>query len=99
MGGNRLTASQVKKDIQDLKRVHNSLGKVSGRLEHTINSLQGKIDTGVIPNIETRGRKPNEEKLEKFRTLFSEGKTVTEVAKTMGCATSYASQLKSEFGL
>ena len=73
--------------------------KVTEKLEHTIGSLQGKIDSGEIPNIETRGRKPNEEKLERFRTLFSEGKTVTEVAKAMGCATSYASQKKSEFGL
>ena len=88
MGGDKLTASQVKKDIQSLKKAYQDIG-----------SLQGKIDSGEIPNIETRGRKPNEEKLERFRTLFSEGKTVTEVAKAMGCATSYASQKKSEFGL
>jgi DNA invertase Pin-like site-specific DNA recombinase len=99
MGGDKLTASQVKKDIQSLQKAYQDIGKATEKLEHTIGSLQGKIDSGEIPNVETRERKPNEEKLEMFRTLFLEGKTVTEVAKAMGCATSYASQKKSEFGL
>ena len=82
-----------------LKKAAKFLRRGIDLMEHTIDSLQEKIDSGDIPNVETRGRKPNEEKLERFRTLFLEGKTVTEVARTMDCALSYSSQKKSEFGL
>ena len=92
-----MNSNRVQSEIKKLNQAKKKLGEAEKLISEGINSLSDKISSGEIPNIETRGRKINEENRNEIYNLLAEGKTVTEVAFITKKSKSYISQMKSKF--